>query len=205
MDRIRSFLKETVMTIDQNSSVTDAAKKMRDNKISSLLVVGDGVCKGIVTEVDFAKKVIAADLNPKETPISKIMSAPLITLDGNQPMEEAFFQMRKSNIRHILVTDAGKIIGMISIRDCADYFNQKFGRERDPIAEFWTNYESMHGDSAFNYALEKLLRDFRKTLEDSSMTARSIDRKDPPGIIAHSAAEEGHEQLAEILRLTDRR
>lgn len=199
MDEIKQYMGTSLLTAEPDTSAAEAAKLMAESKVGSILIAENGKYRGIVTEMDFTRKVIGEGRDPSDTKVSSIMSGPIKTLDCNQTMDEAFLFMHQNNIRHLPVTDQGEIAGIISIRDVARYYNEKFVKKIDPITEFWENYECLVGRTAFLHALERLLKGMRETLDDTSKTAQAIDRKDPYDKIARAADEEGLIDFAEIL------
>jgi CBS domain-containing protein len=134
MEQIKFYMEESILSVKPNATVAEAAKQMAENQVAALLIKDANKCLGIVTDLDFTYKVIAKDLDPKTTKITDVMSHPLITLDCEQSMVEAFKTMRKNNIRHLIVTDNEKLAGILSIKDFANYYNYKFGNE--PSEEF---------------------------------------------------------------------
>lgn len=129
MEQIKFYMEESILSVNPNATVTEAAKQMADNHVAALLIKDANKCLGIVTDLDFTYKVIAKDLDPKITKITDVMSHPLITLDCEQSMIEAFKTMRKNNIRHLILTENKKLAGILSIKDFANYYNYKFGNE----------------------------------------------------------------------------
>ena len=77
-----------LITIDADSSAYEAAKKMSEKMISSIVVTDSGKVVGILTERDLIKQVCAADLQASKTPLTSIMSAPLIAIDKYSAVEE---------------------------------------------------------------------------------------------------------------------
>ena len=92
-------------TIGSSSTAQDAAIKMRDRQISSVLVIDDkdGSPIGIITERDLSRKVCATDESSKELLASQIMSSPLITIDSDSSPSHAADLMLKNKVRHLLV------------------------------------------------------------------------------------------------------
>jgi signal-transduction protein with cAMP-binding, CBS, and nucleotidyltransferase domain len=129
MDEIKYYMEESILSIKTNSTVAEAAKFMAKNRVGALLVKDEKKIRGIVTDLDFSHKVIARDLDPKITLISDVMSHPLITLDCENSMLQAFKTMRQNNIRHLVISENKKLAGMLSIKDFANYYNSKFGNE----------------------------------------------------------------------------
>lgn len=131
MDQIKFYMEEAILVMKPDASVTEAAKYMLENSVGALLVNDDKKCLGIVTDVDFSHKVIAKDLDPKTTAVSAVMTHSLVTLDSEETMITALKTMRKNNIRHLVVTKNKKLVGVISIKDFANFYNYKFGNENE--------------------------------------------------------------------------
>lgn len=116
-------MNQNVETIDVGSSAYEAAKKMRDKSVSSLLVVdpkNNSKPIGIVTERDMLRRVSAIGVSSKEILVQDIMSGPLVTIDPNSPIEVAANNMIQNKVRHLLVTDKdGKTLGIITPTDFA--------------------------------------------------------------------------------------
>ena len=91
---------------------------------------------GIVTETDLTRKVVGGGLNPESTPISKIMTQPVQSMDRFLPIEEANNFMHKNKIRHLAVTEDEKIVGMLSIKDLVAYY----AKSSFKMQEWWTDF-----------------------------------------------------------------
>ncbi|MFQ5717589.1 MAG: cyclic nucleotide-binding/CBS domain-containing protein [Nitrospinales bacterium] len=130
MDQVKYYMDESIISIDTESSVSEAARKMRDNKVGSLLIEEKGKFTGVISEGDLTRKVLAEGLDPGETKVSAVISNPIIVIDCEISMVEAFLHMRKHNIRHIVVTEKKKIAGVLSIKDFATYYINKISREQ---------------------------------------------------------------------------
>jgi len=126
MDEIRFFMEESLVSVEPTASVREAAQKMRHHSISSILIGESGNYSGILTDIDLTRKFAAKNLDPDHTLVSIISNNPIITLDANRPMEEAYECMRNKNIRHLGVTEKDEVIGILSIKDFANYYNFKF-------------------------------------------------------------------------------
>ncbi|MDA0691899.1 MAG: CBS domain-containing protein [Nitrospinae bacterium] len=129
MDKVKdhvAYMDESILSISAEASAAEAAKKMRDSKLSSLIVVKGGENWGIVTETDLSRKIIAEELNPKETKVKFIMNKPIVAIDSDSTMMKAFVKMGNHNIRHLAVTEDDLIIGVLSINNFISYYKQKF-------------------------------------------------------------------------------
>jgi len=106
-----------IVSIDENSSVALAVRKMVSKKVGSILISRDADYVGIVTERDILSKVLLRNLNPIVTEIGSVMSSPLITMDGETPIEKGAELMEEKDIRRLAVTEGGKVIGIVSASD----------------------------------------------------------------------------------------
>jgi signal-transduction protein with cAMP-binding, CBS, and nucleotidyltransferase domain len=127
--KIEQFMEETLLSVEPNASVTDAAKLMQEKKVGALLVSDESQHLGIVTSVDFSHKVLANELDPAKTKIADIMAKPLISLDRDQSMKDAYRCMHQHNIRHLAVTDDNEVVGILSVKDFANYYYHEVENE----------------------------------------------------------------------------
>lgn len=129
MDKVKdhvAFMDESILSINAEASALEAAKRMRDYKLSSLIVVKRGENWGMVTEADLSRKIIAEELNPKETKVKFIMNKPIISIESDSTMMLALVKMGRHNIRHLAVTEEDMIIGVLTINNFFSYYKQKF-------------------------------------------------------------------------------
>ena len=108
---------DKIIGVDRAISVRQAAKIMKDTGIGSVFVEWDKVVIGIVTDTDICRRVVGMGLDADLTPVVHIMTAPVIKIDENKTIREANAMMAREHIRHLGVTRAGKLVGMISVRD----------------------------------------------------------------------------------------
>ncbi len=111
-----------VETMPFDSTLRQVAQRMGEKKIGSLLVVKDGKTVGIVSETDLARKAVARGLDPERAKAGDIMSSPVISIDANGSAEDANDLMKLHGVRHLVVMDGEKVVGIISVRDLLRYF-----------------------------------------------------------------------------------
>ena len=126
MDEIGDYMISPILSIDLESSVQEAAQFMMAHNIGSVLVKEFEEHVGIVTETDLTRKVLGKGLNAESTPVSEIMTSPILSLDCYLPVEEANRFMHKNKIRHLAVTEEEKIVGILSVKDLVSYFSRDF-------------------------------------------------------------------------------
>ena len=99
---------------------------MAKYNVGSLLVLGGGQYVGILTDTDLARKGLAQGVNPEKDRVQSLMSSPIITIDSHRLVEEARALMKGKGIRHLAVTEEGKIVGLISLGDLIRYYAANF-------------------------------------------------------------------------------
>ena len=144
---IGDILGKKLESIEEMSSVQEAAKKMKDKDVSSLVVVDvDGKPQGLVTERDLVRKVCVNDLSTRTVTSKEIMSSPLITIRSNSTPSAAADMMLKNNVRHLLVVDdkskSNKPIGIITPLDFARYQEYTTNEDKEAIEKVLENYVS---------------------------------------------------------------
>ena len=120
MHSIRDILREkgaTVRSIDPEITVFDALKLMADYGIGALLVTQNGKPVGLFSERDYARKLALRGLRSRETPVSAVMSAPVLTISPDASVQEGMQVMTAKFVRHLPVVDGSGVIGMVSIGD----------------------------------------------------------------------------------------
>jgi CBS domain-containing protein len=124
---VRGIMSKNLETIDVTENAQDAAKKMNDKRISSVLVVDRAKENkepiGIVTERDLVIRVCAAGMSSKEVDVREIMSSPIVTVEPQATVETAADLMLSNKVRHLLVIDeqTKKPIGIIAPTDLNKY------------------------------------------------------------------------------------
>jgi response regulator RpfG family c-di-GMP phosphodiesterase len=107
-----------VITITPQETVAAAAKIMRDKRIGCIIVVGDeGQVVGVISERDVVTRVTAEAIDPNQTPVSDIMTTPVVNCSPMTPLDDIRELMRQYHIRHVAVLDNDKPVGMISSRE----------------------------------------------------------------------------------------
>jgi len=111
---VRSLLRRPPCWIDPDATVQDAARAMRDERISSVLVRGDP--PGIVTDRDLRNRVLADDLGP-ETPVGRVATRPFVTVQAESPVYTAWRSLLDAGVHHLPVAAGRTIIGVLTSGD----------------------------------------------------------------------------------------
>jgi len=108
---------QQVHTIGPGQMVLDALRLMAEKNVGALPVVEGGQVVGIVSERDYARKMVLKGRSSVGTPVSAIMSAPVITVGPHQNIDYCMSMMTNSHLRHLPVVENGELLGLLSIGD----------------------------------------------------------------------------------------
>ena len=120
VDSVRLVLKQkdqNVWSVSPEACVYDAIEIMAEKFVGALMVVSEGVLVGVVSERDYARKVILQGKSSKQTQVKEIMSSPAIFVTPDQTVEDSMRIMTDKHIRHLPVVEDGIVLGVVSIGD----------------------------------------------------------------------------------------
>ncbi len=121
MRTVRQLLDQrppAVHTVDAEDPIRTAIQIMSDHSVGALPVLRAGKLDGIVSERDYARKVVLMGRNSTETPVWMIMTSPVITVTPDATVKECMRLMTDNRFRHLPVVKGDALVGMISIGDC---------------------------------------------------------------------------------------
>ena len=110
-----------IWSLDPSASVYDAIRLMAEKSVGALLVMRDGKLIGIVSERDYARKVVLQGRNSHDTPIADIMSSPVLTVTPAHTIEECMRIVTEQRFRHLPVIDGDRVVGIVSIGDLVNW------------------------------------------------------------------------------------
>jgi CBS domain-containing protein len=120
VDTVRLILKhksQNIWHISPDACVYDAIEIMADKYVGALLVIAEDKLVGVVSERDYARKVILQGKSSKQTQVKEIMTSPAIFVTPEQTVQDCMRIMTDKHIRHLPVVEDGKILGVVSIGD----------------------------------------------------------------------------------------
>ena len=106
-----------IFSIAPGAAVLEAIRLMAERHVGALLVMEGETLSGIVSERDYARKVILMGRSSADTPVRDIMTVAVITVQPETPVEKCMQIMTERRVRHLPVIEAGRVVGMVSIGD----------------------------------------------------------------------------------------
>lgn len=119
--KVEDVMVKEVITIDENSTIKEAAEVMNKFEIGCLIAVRKGKAMGILTERDVLKRVVADARDTTKTNVKKVMTSPLVVVEPSTDLEEAVKLMFQMKIKKLPVVDGKRLVGLISLTDIARF------------------------------------------------------------------------------------
>ena len=108
---------QAIFSVKPDAPVLEAIRDMAAHHVGALLVMQGATLAGIVSERDYARKVILKGRSSADTPVRDIMSSPVITVSLDDSVQRCMELMTEKRVRHLPVVEGGKVVGMVSIGD----------------------------------------------------------------------------------------
>ena len=123
---ISEYMTKNVKSIPVNATLKELSQSFIHQGVSTLLVTEGDDYVGIVSDKRLAREGVAKGLNMESTPVPAIMRSKMLMIGSDQPVREAQAMMKANGVRHLVVTEAGKIVGIVTISDLIRYFTDFF-------------------------------------------------------------------------------
>ena len=124
MPTVEKIMKKQLKTVGPSMSIVSAAKKMKAARVGSLFVKKGKKMIGIVTDTDITRRAVSTNKPLGKMTVEKIMTTPICTIEGSQSVDDAQDMMADLGVRHLAVTKAGEIVGVISVRDLLLFYKR---------------------------------------------------------------------------------
>ena len=140
-DMIEAILKDKrgeVWTISPDASVYEAIEKMALKGVGALLVLSEGKLVGIISERDYARKVILRGKHSQKTQVAEIMTTPVVFVTPRHTVDECMAIMTDRHIRHLPVMEGESVVGVVSIGDLVKWIMSEQDRTINRLEEYIT-------------------------------------------------------------------
>lgn len=111
--------------ISHTTTIQEASRIMGIQKVGSLLIEQEGQLVGILTETDVVRKAASKGMDIKKDAVDLIISKPIISIEITRSPQDAFDLMGEVGVRHLGITERGKVVGILSVRDLLVYFKKQ--------------------------------------------------------------------------------
>lgn len=106
---------------EEGTSVADVARQMAELHVGAIVVLNGGSLRGVFSERDLMKRVVLERLDPEKTPVERVMSVAVVTVDELASVEDAMEMMQTNNCRHLPVIRGSRVVSFLSMRDLMNY------------------------------------------------------------------------------------
>jgi CBS domain-containing protein len=125
-----------VFTIPSTVTVAEAVQEMNAHKVGSVLVMNGLRLAGIFTERDVLRRVVGADIDPRFTPITKVMTSDVLTIEPTATVQEVMDIFTNRRCRHLPVVVDGRLLGVISIGDVSRWVANSHRVEAESLRQY---------------------------------------------------------------------
>ncbi len=119
-----------VLCVASGQTVAEAARAMKKAGVGAVIAGTTAAPEGILTERDILMRVVADGLDPATTRVADVMTKQLVTVDSAAPLDKVFERLAQGRFRHLPITDAGKVVGIVSLTDLAKVLQEVYREDR---------------------------------------------------------------------------
>ncbi len=113
-DLVRDAMVAGPAVLEVNASAQEAGQQLDRPEVRAVLVCDDGRLVGVITRKTLVREVVAAGRDPRTTPVGEIAEEPIFILEAGTPLDEAFRALEERDLERVPVTDAGRLVGVLS-------------------------------------------------------------------------------------------
>ena len=136
MSTVAKIMSKHPKTVGPGVSIVSAAKKMKAARVGSLFVKKGKKLVGILTDTDIVRRAVSSNKPLGKMTVDKVMTTPICTIEGSQSVNDAQDMMGDLGVRHLAVTKAGEIVGVVSVRDVMMFYKRYAQSEISPEVKY---------------------------------------------------------------------
>jgi signal-transduction protein with cAMP-binding, CBS, and nucleotidyltransferase domain len=122
MSHVRDIVRQReLFYVEEHHTVAEVARRMTDLHVGAIMVFSGDELRGVFSERDLMKRVVVERCDPECTPVGRVMSTAVVTIDESASLEEAMESMQSSSCRHLPVTREGQVVAFLSMRDLMNF------------------------------------------------------------------------------------
>ena len=125
-----------IHAVTPQAAVIDAIRLMAEKGIGAVLVMDGAQLAGILSERDYARKIVLRDRSSRDTPVADIMSAEVVTVSPSSTVEQCLQLVTERRIRHLPVVEGGQVVGVVSIGDLVKAVIEQQRQELDQLQQY---------------------------------------------------------------------
>jgi CBS domain-containing protein len=125
MSNVAEVMRKNIKSVKHTSPISEAARLMKQNRVSALLVKQNNDFVGILTDTDIVRKGVAEAKDLTSMTVASIMTAPFVTIESHQSPSKAQEMMSDEGVRHLVVREGKTITGVVSIRDLLVFYKSQ--------------------------------------------------------------------------------
>ena len=124
---VREIMTQHPVTLPRSASISEAAKRMRDDDIGDVIVMDDGDMCGLVTDRDIVVRAVAEGADPQFNKVDEICTHDLVTVGPDDSLQQTAQLMRERAVRRVPVVEGGRPVGIVSLGDLAIELDERSG------------------------------------------------------------------------------
>ena len=190
---VGDFMNRHVESVPPHTTIVEAAERMRENGIGSLLVESTNAedrmsrRSGIVTETDLIRKVLAKGMDASLARVDQIMTSPLLTITPERPMLDASHLMETNHVRYLCASDKDDIVGIISMRDLVRHFVDSEGGPVHDLDDVYRPLSVLMRTTMETIASERTVLEAARAMAEKQIGSLLIlERGDMVGIVTET-------------------
>jgi CBS domain-containing protein len=121
MPQVKQVVGRDLYHVDPSHTVAEVARRMAQLRVGAIVVLESGRLQGIFSERDLMTRVVIERLDPEATPVGRVMTTEVVTIEESEGIEMAMESMRANQCRHLPVVRGDEVIGFISMRDLMNF------------------------------------------------------------------------------------